>query len=293
MRAATNLVPLLQAAGSGALPNLWRADEWMQSDPCPGNSTPSGFESLDRELPGRGWPQGQLVELLVDHPGTGELSLLLPALAAVTRAGRTCVWVLPCQAFPGEAESGTTPHPLPYAPVLVEAGIDLARNIFVRPLTARESGWALEQSLRTAHLGALLGWLPEGGGDDADFRCLRRLHLLAQRHRTLVFVLRSTAHARAPSPAALRLQLHHDGSCLQLRLLKRRGRPLIEPIALQVHPARWNRSPAPATPVPVPVPAADPIAPAPSAPGTSASILQMVRALAPGAAWPMQTVPGH
>jgi len=265
MRAATTLVPLLQAADVGAIPNLWRGDDWIRADSRM-DCISSGYKDLDQELPGHGWPHGQLVELLVDHPGIGELSLLLPALAAVTHSGRTCVWVLPCQEdspttarLPqGTIQQQVAAHALPYAPALVEAGIDLARNIFVKPLTARESGWALEQSLRAAHLGALLGWLPQGAGADADFRSLRRLHLLAQRHRAVVFILRSVRHAHTPSPAALRLQLHHSDGQLQVRLLKRRGRPLIEPIALQVQPARWNRIPAPSSTPPEHAPAAAP-----------------------------------
>jgi len=240
MRAATNLVPLLNAASAGSIPKLWRGDEWVVDERRP-DCTPSGFAALDHELPGGGWPHGQLVELLIDHPGIGELGLVLPALSAVARTGRTCVWVLPCQENPVEAA-----HALPYAPALLDAGIDLARNAFVKPITPRESAWALEQSLRTAHLGALVGWFPASTGADADFRSLRRLHLLAQRHRALVFLLRSAHHARAPSPAALRLQLSDEGGRLQVQLLKRRGRPLIEPLALQVHPARWGRTPNPA-----------------------------------------------
>ena len=248
MRAATSLIPLLRASGAGGIPHLWRGDEWIHAE-LQGDCMPTGFEALDRELPGRGWPHGQLVELLVDRPGIGELGLLLPALAAVARTGQTCVWVLPCNGSDGcSATQREAMHALPYAPVLLEAGIDLARNIFVKPLTARESGWALEQSLRAAHLGALLGWLPESASADADFRALRRLHLLAQRHQALVFILRSVRHAGIPSPASLRLQLEDEGGQLQIRLLKRRGRPLLEPIALQVHPARWNhnRQPVPA-----------------------------------------------
>jgi len=286
MRAATALVSLLQAADIGAIPNLWRGDDWIQADSRT-DYTSCGHEDLDRELPGHGWPHGQLVELLVDHPGIGELSLLLPALAAVTHSGRTCVWVLPCQEdAPATARlpQGIMPqqvatHALPYAPALVEAGIDLARNIFVKPLTARESGWALEQSLRAAHLGALVGWLPEGAGADADFRSLRRLHLLAQRHRVLVFILRNARHARAPSPAALRLQLSEENGQLQVRLLKRRGRPLIEPVALQVHPARWNPTPTPSAPPPKPAPEA-----------THPSLPQMLQMLSSSAGRSLRTI---
>jgi hypothetical protein len=305
LRAATTLVPRLRAAGTTGLP-VWRGDEWDQAVTA-SDCVASGFEALDHELPGLGWPRGQLVELLVGHPGIGELGLLLPALAGLARTGRSCVWVLPCadSAKPGHHGSGTleptTTQALPYAPALVEAGLDLTHHIFVKPLTARESGWALEQSLRTAHLGALIGWLPDNTVADADFRELRRLHLLAQRHRALVFVLRSARHARSPSPAALRLLLQHDGSRLQVQVLKRRGRPLMEPVALQVHPSRWNRAPVP-TPTRVPDTATESPGPALAPAATQAAgiatslraritaLRQMAQAIAHGGGWAVPAV---
>jgi hypothetical protein len=138
------------------------------------------------------------------------------------------------------------------------AGIEPTRCMFVQPATSREGWWALEQALRSGHLGAVIGWLPETTphGSDADFRALRRLHLLAAQHRALVFVLRSTRHANAPSPAALRLQLTQHEGRLQVQVLKRRGRPLLDPVVLQVHPEQWRTArvapPAAAEPVEVP-----------------------------------------
>jgi hypothetical protein len=232
MRAATALAPLLNDAAAN---QVWRADDLSQTSW--GGVLASGHPSLDAELPGGGWPQGAMTELLVDAPGRGELSLLTPAIAQATQAGRPCVWVLPYDEIAAASNNDTAP--LPYAPALAAAGIDLDRSIFVQPATSRESLWALEQSLRMPHLGALLGWLP-AGHPDADFRALRRLHLLASRHQALVFVLRTPRAAAAPSPAALRLQLDSRDGQLDVTLLKRRGRPLLEPIRLQIHPERWN-----------------------------------------------------
>jgi hypothetical protein len=112
----------------------------------------------------------------------------------------------------------------------------------VKPATPRENLWAIEQALRAQHLGAVIGWVPAGGSADSDFKALRRLHLLAQRHRALAFVLRETRHAPSPSPASLRLQLASGGTELQLTLLKRRGRPLLEPVSLVLRPAHWARA---------------------------------------------------
>ena len=233
MRAVTDLLSLLHAAGRAP---LWRADERPADEVC-GPALASGFAALDRELPGGGWPQGQLIELLTDDAGIGELSLLAPALAQLSKVRRCTVWVLPADAAPDQT--------MPYAPALATAGIDLARTIFVKPDTPRENLWAIEQSLRARHLGAVVGW-PSPGGGDGDFRALRRLHLLAQRHQSLAFVLRSTRHAQAPSPAVLRLQLASDGAQLAITLLKRRGRPLLEPITLALRPAHWNNAQVPA-----------------------------------------------
>ena len=67
------------------------------------------YPDLDRALPGGGWPTGVLTELLCNHEGIGELTLALPALAALTWAGKRVVWLAP-------------PH-LPYAPALAAAGL--------------------------------------------------------------------------------------------------------------------------------------------------------------------------
>ncbi len=224
-----------RAATLQQLANLWRADEVAHAA-AQGATLASGFAELDAELPGGGWPQGQLIELLLDAPGLGELSLLAPALAQCAQETRSCVWVLPCE------RAVTTSPLLPYPPALAATGIDLTRALFVQPETPREAFWAIEQSLRAAHLGALLGWLPHTGSREGEFRALRRLQLLASRQQAPVFLLRHWRGQHAPTPAALRLQLAaHDGQ-LAVTILKRRGRPLLEPITLQVHPAHWRRA---------------------------------------------------
>ena len=93
-------------------PHLWRGDSQAEvAQP----SVPTGHAALDPLLPGGGWPRGALTELLVTHPGSGELSLLMPALARLSRQDRWIALVTP-------------PH-LPYAPALAAAGVDLARLV--------------------------------------------------------------------------------------------------------------------------------------------------------------------
>ncbi|HVJ13203.1 MAG TPA: damage-inducible protein, partial [Burkholderiales bacterium] len=85
---------------------------WLGGAPQLGvPAVPTGHAVLDAELPGGGWPSGALTEILGNREGIGELQLVLPALAALTWAGKRVVWLAP-------------PY-LPYAPALAAAGVNL------------------------------------------------------------------------------------------------------------------------------------------------------------------------
>ena len=179
-------------------PAIWRGGSAARPQ-----GLPTGFALLDEQLPGRGWPRAGLIEILVGRFGSGELYLLLPALAALTRmaAARWCVWVAP---------------PLtPFAPALASQGVALDRVAVVngaRPL------WAFEQALRSGVCDAALAWarqpkLPE----------LRRLQLAAERGRTLGVLFRPRRAARGPSAAVLRLGLEALTGGVRVTLLKGRG----------------------------------------------------------------------
>src|SRR5688500_1546546 len=164
---------------------------------------PTGFAALDAGLPGGGWPRHGLVEILTPQPGVGELYLLLPALAALSRLSpaRWCTWVSP-------------PHE-PFAPALEAHGVALDRMLVVRelpgahaPLPPRRSGsvhmpmWAMEQALRSGACEMALAWLPR-----ASPRAIRRLQLAAEQGRALGVLYRSQRFADEASPAMLRLLL--------------------------------------------------------------------------------------
>jgi hypothetical protein len=165
---------------------------------------PTGNTELDARLPGGGWPEGALSEILIEHDGIGECSLLLPALAALTQARKRVVFVAP-------------PY-IPYAPALAAAGIDLAQIVHI-DANAADTHWTAEQCLRAGCCGAVLNWLP-----DADYRQLRRLQLAAETGASLAFVFRPLRAAQQTSPAALRLQVTASESGPRIDILKCRGR---------------------------------------------------------------------
>jgi hypothetical protein len=174
---------------------------------------PSGFAELDAELPGGGWPTTGLTEIRCNNYGIGELGLLLPALAALTAAGKRVAWLAP-------------PH-LPYAPALAAAGVDLVHLVVIRAPGRRDALWAAEQVLRAASCHALLAWLPR-----ARYQELRRLAVAAEAGRAFVALWRPLEAARESTPAPLRLALEPAAGALAVRILKRRGAPLAAPLVL-------------------------------------------------------------
>src|SRR3954447_23390768 len=66
-------------------PALWLGHQLGRSGV---QTVASGFPRLDAELPGGGWRGRVRSELLLPHPGVGEIRLLAPALVEAQRAGR-------------------------------------------------------------------------------------------------------------------------------------------------------------------------------------------------------------
>lgn len=209
-------------------PALWRANQLGHAH---SDGLPSGFDALDAVLPGGGWPARVLTELLLPHPGLGELRLLAPVLGAVQRSGRSVMWFDPPAA--------------PCAWALAALGVDTRQLVVVRSRLgwvgargrargpAADLPWALEQALKSGHVGALVAWLPVRLAADA----LRRLQLAAQAHDGPVFLLRGAAECVKPSAAPLRLGLASAGpDSLRVTLLKRRGPALGQALTLALAP---------------------------------------------------------
>jgi protein ImuA len=234
-------------------PALWRAHQLGRPREA---VLATGFDALDAELPGGGWPRRVLTELLLPHPGVGEMRLLAPALAAVAQgqgqgqgrdddaaASRSVILFDPPAALCGWALAQLGVDTREWIVVHGRVGggdvappggrhavrADVLRNL----LPSADLFWALEQALKSGHVGAVLAWLPDRLRADA----LRRLQLAAQGHDGPVFLLRGIEARCKPSPAPLRLALHGAGPDeLSVHLLKRRGPSLAHPLRLALPP---------------------------------------------------------
>jgi hypothetical protein len=171
---------------------------------------PTGFAALDERLPGGGWPRGALTEILVDRYGIGELSLLIPALAALTRP------------VPGEAKkwiAWVAPPFIPYAPALEQRGVDVERLLMIHPSKGGKSRlWAVEQIVRSGSSSGVLAWLAVA--DDVE---LRRLQLAAEGQDCWTVLFRPVDALRNRSPAALRIRLAQQAEAVHVEIIKCRG----------------------------------------------------------------------
>ncbi len=194
---------LLQQTG------MWRAS---RIDSLEQRGTPTGFPELDEKLADGGWPERGVIELLFDHPGIGELRLLAPALAQLSREqSRWLLWV--------------SPPWLPYPPALARAGIDLSRVLIARPDNRRDALWTLEKALSSQSCSAVLAWPRTLKPAE-----IRRIQVASKDGNCLGILMRPASVASDSSPAELRMRLNSavaspfaDASEMQVEILKRRG----------------------------------------------------------------------
>lgn len=82
--------PIALSDSARALLQLPLLDVWRASELAVSRSTTcsTGHALLDEELPNKGWPRSSLIELLLQQAGIGEMQLLKPALARLSKNQR-------------------------------------------------------------------------------------------------------------------------------------------------------------------------------------------------------------
>lgn len=181
---------------------LWRGDQIGTSA---SEVISTGFQALDAELPGGGWPCRSLTELLQAQAGILEWRLLGPTLRKVVQAGHSVVLIAPPRS--------------PHLPGLRHIGIDERHLVWIKAEAPSERLWCTEQLIKSGGFGALLAWLPQARPEQ-----IRRLQVCAQSCDGPVFLCRPLAARHEPSAAPLRIvpALHIDWQ-LSVHVFKRRG----------------------------------------------------------------------
>ena len=135
--------------------HVWRGD----SAKLARAAIPTGFAELDERLPGGGWPRGALTEVFVDRYGIGELTVLIPALAALTKPAVAEIekWI-----------AWIAPPFIPYAPALKQRGVSIDRLLMIHPSSgSKDRLWAVEQVVRSGSSSGVLAWLAQAS--DVNF----------------------------------------------------------------------------------------------------------------------------
>ena len=204
-----NSIKLLQG-----IDDVWAASELATSQ---GKVVPSGSLQLDAQLPGGGWPVGALVEILQTPGSQSEWRLLLPGLAET----------------PGVLVLVGAAH-APFAAGLAGQDLNPQRLLWVNAGLVSDRLWTAEQALRCKDVGAVLVWLPMARAEQ-----LRRLQMAAAENAKLLFVVRPANAQGESSPAILRLVTSNlpESDALVVNILKRRGPPLLQTLALLARPA--------------------------------------------------------
>jgi cell division inhibitor SulA/protein ImuA len=199
--------------------NDWQARVWRGTGASVARAVvPTGFPELDRHLPGGGWPLGAITEIFVDGYGVGELGLLMPALAALTKADPSKLpkWV-----------AWIAPPFVPYAPALQQHGVDIDRQLMIHPTRDKDRLWAIEQVVRSGSSAGVLAWV----ASPPDV-VLRRLQLAAEDQSCWVVLFRPASARLQRSPAALRVRLSQAPAATRVEVFKcRGGRPGVVDIA--------------------------------------------------------------
>lgn len=198
---------------------LWRGSQLGRAS---GQTVDTGYAALSAELPGGGWPQGALVELLLQQKGTGEIRLLAPALASIS--SRSIAVLQP-------------PHLL-NAAALPYVGVPTEKIILLRPKLTADALWSAEQILKAGTCGALIFWQ-----ENIRTESLRRLQVVAKACNALFFVIRPLARAVDPSPAELRLTVRPCEGGVSIEVIKRKGRTMAGSLVIELRPSSILLSP--------------------------------------------------
>ncbi|BEP60086.1 hypothetical protein GmRootV213_06400 [Variovorax sp. V213] len=167
----------------------------------------TGFERLDVELPGGGWPCQSLTEVLQVQPSVLEWRLLAPAMRTLVALGRQIVVIGPPKA--------------PHLPGLHHLGLDERHLVWIAADKPVERLWATEQLIKANAAGMLVSWLPQARQEQ-----IRRLQVCAQGCDGPVILCRPAAAEHEASAAPLRLQARFGIDWeLRIHLLKRKGPP--------------------------------------------------------------------
>ncbi|MFT5690815.1 MAG: protein ImuA [Oceanicoccus sp.] len=184
---------------------VWRGTSTQSSDSDQIKSISTGVNSLDRQLHWRGWPLNSSTEILCEHWGSGELSLLTPILSQLSKKKLKIAWL--------------NPPFTPYPPALAMQNIEPKQCLVLYPEQPHE-WWAAEQVLSSSAFAIVLTWFSKQVTHVGPYR---RLQAAADKGQCLHINFRPMSTRNHASPARLRLSLRASENRVLLDVIKQPG----------------------------------------------------------------------
>lgn len=199
---ASGVTAAVNALSPGLASSVWRGDQLGSTVT---STAPTGWDALDRELPGGGWPCRNLTEVLQPQASIGEWRLFAAVARRLVAARQSVVLV--------------GPPKQPFLPGLRHLGLDDQHLVWVNAKAPAQRLWVTEQLVKSNGCGLLMAWLPQARPEQ-----IRRLQVCAQDCEGLVVLFRHEAAASESSAAPLRVTLGYGLDWeLRLGILKRKG----------------------------------------------------------------------
>lgn len=192
---------------------LRRSDIWRGQSQgfAPQAALDSGHSELNTCLLHKGWPLGSLVEICqpaafngAHMVSQGEWLLLAPALRQI-KEGYTVL---------------LNPPALPFAPGLIQAGMDLDRLLVVAAEKKADFLASFTELARADICTALMAWQPK---HNLSYTELRKCQLACSEGKGLYLLFRPLSVQQQSSPAALRLRSQLHLRSLEIHIFKQKG----------------------------------------------------------------------
>jgi hypothetical protein len=194
-------------------PQLSRDEARVRVEQLRGHRGLFSFQSIDslarctiqnRSVPELGIKAGRILECLVTKPGGGAMTAAFQIMSrSLENRG---VWVV------------VDPAMECYAPAFSGWGLDQGRLLFLKPSTAQEAGWAIEQCLRCPGVSLTWAWVDKKVSE----RVHRRWQLAAEVGGGIGLFFRPSSDMREPVWADSRLlitpELGGDGESRRVRI---------------------------------------------------------------------------
>jgi len=188
-----------------AAKKLHHLNAWERTPACRQPATlPTEIPGLDELLPGGGWPEAGLVDIVVPDDYADAAGLVLPLLA---RLGEQERWM-----------GMVAPPCLPRSRILQDKRINPFRLLQINPHAGRSDMWTMEYMLQDGNYSVVLGW----PSCDTELMA-RRLANAALAGNSLGILFRYESFSRTVSGNGLRLKLEVNEVGKLLYRLNSRG----------------------------------------------------------------------